>query len=674
MKKMNHAGKNGIMPCIFCSAMIFQHLADNMTQIAEDPIQHKAADPSKSVLLSASAGSGKTKSLVDRYLALLSSGKIEIDQSVAITFTEKAAAEMKQRVMSALAEAARKSSASGPGAEQMFKKIVRGRQDLRISTIHSFCMNLLKRYPLEAGLPPDFGVLDSRDQAAKVQRAVLDTIEEADNAPDLFDPIRRYPVAALESGLLFLLSRRGRLKRLEIDAGGPEKLIREVRAGLAIDAAEAEAAALINSRMWRLIFQEMDRILRTQGDNYLDSGGPANRALAEATDAEAAYKASEALLPVYFTTEGGPRKTPKISKKAFMGTSKDRAAYETSYLQAQELLVQMRNAYLRAQAAREAVSFIRLHLQAEELYRKSKLREGLLDFDDLEIYAYKLLKNPAALDILYWLDRKIIHFLVDEFQDTNDIQWAIMEKLTEEIFSGQGAEKPMLPTLFVVGDEKQSIYRFRDANYQLIRSVREKMNTRLQDTARELLTLSANFRSTPEVIETVNQVFSKLWGDEYVLSEPERRGHKGSAQLIELLPRTSDDKSAGLTEAELLAREISALIKSGTIVYERTLNMNPPPSPFSKGGNNEIPPLTKGGEGGLRNEAGAGWQERPAGYGDCAILIQSRTKLKEYEAALQKEDIPYRVVGGIGFYEEDEVQAIMNILFFLWNQRDWLAL
>ena len=71
-------------------------------------------------------------------------------------------------------------------------------------------------------------------------------------------------------------------------------------------------------------------------------------------------------------------------------------------------------------------------------------------------------------DILYWLDRKILHFLVDEFQDTSDIQWAILNKLTEEIFAGQGADKRMPPTLFVVGDEKQSIYRFREANYRLI--------------------------------------------------------------------------------------------------------------------------------------------------------------------------------------------------------------
>ena len=163
-----------------------------------------------------------------------------------------------------------------------------------------------------------------------------------------------------------------------------------------------------------------------------------------------------------------------------------------------------------------------------------------MDFDDLEIYAYRLLQSLESPDILYWLDRKILHFLVDEFQDTSDIQWAILKKLTEEIFSGQGADKPMPPTLFVVGDEKQSIYRFREANYRLIHNIREKMEKNIPAEAREILTLDKNFRSTPEVIETVNRVFGALWGEAYQPSEVERKQHQGSVRLIEVLTGTPD--------------------------------------------------------------------------------------------------------------------------------------
>ncbi|HEX9859759.1 MAG TPA: 3'-5' exonuclease, partial [Nitrospirota bacterium] len=351
--------------------------------------------------------------------------------------------------------------------------------------------------------------------------------------------------------------------------------------------------------------------------------------------------------PVYFTAEGAARKSPYISKKAYTG--KNRVEYEKAYPDLQELLGRFRGLHARVQAGQEAASLLRLYLRSEEKYQDSKLREGLLDFDDLEIYAYHLLKSQESPDILYWLDRKVLHFLVDEFQDTSDIQWAVLNKLTEEIFSGQGADKRMPPTLFVVGDEKQSIYRFREANYRLIEQIRNKMERNLPADAREILTLDANFRSTPEVIETVNSVFAGLWEERYQRSETDRKDHSGQARLIEIFPASSEEKSSGPAEAEVLARSIKSLVGDGTMVYEK--------SPDSR-----VP-----GDGG-------GWTERKAGYHDCAVLIQSRTRLKEYEAALQSEGVPYRVVGGIGFYEEDEIQAVMNLLFFLWNRDDKLSL
>src|SRR5512139_259620 len=160
----------------------------------------KAADTDKSIHLSASAGSGKTRALKDRYLALLDvldNRGLNIDQAVAITFTDKAAAEIKDRVIHDLPEA-------------MLKKIIRGRQDLRISTIHSFCMNLLKRYPLEAGLPPDFGVLDARDQAYKIQEAIEDSLEEADRDPAVMVSLTPFTADELVESVEFLLSIRSR--------------------------------------------------------------------------------------------------------------------------------------------------------------------------------------------------------------------------------------------------------------------------------------------------------------------------------------------------------------------------------------------------------------------------------------------------------------------------------
>ena len=608
------------------------------TQTNDNEMDQKS-NTTKSIHLSASAGSGKTRALKDRYLALLDvldHRGLNIDQAVAITFTDKAAAEIKERVMRDLPEA-------------MLKKIIRGRQDLRISTIHSFCMNLLKRYPLEAGLPPDFGVLDARDQAYKIQKAIEDALEESDRDPEIMSPLRDFTTDALIETTGFLLSIRSRLKRMEIDTGGPEGLLRAVRTGMGVDHAASELKAFVTSADWRALLQQMERILRSQGDHYKASMGKEHLMLSEVKDVDSAFRASGPLVSIYFTNEGNPRKNPSITKKAFIG--KNRVDYEKTFFNIQEKLGQFRALHARMRAGREAVSLLRLFQRAEKKYQNSKLREGLLDFDDLEIYAYRLLQGMESPDILYWLDRKILHFLVDEFQDTSDIQWAILNKLTEELFAGQGADKRMAPTLFVVGDEKQSIYRFREANYRLIENVKQKMVKNLPPETREILTLDKNFRSTPEVIETVNRVFATLWGEAYKPSDVERKDHKGSVRLIELTP-SSGEEASGPTEAKVLAREIKTLIASGTVVYEKPLD-----SRVGNVGTND-----------------GGWKERKAGYGDCAVLIQSRTKLKEYEAGLQAENIPYRVIGGIGFYEEDEVQALMNVLFFLWNRDDKLAL
>jgi len=626
-----------------------------MTINPKDRIMQRAADTGKSVHLSASAGSGKTRALKDRYLALidlLDRRGLNIDQAVAITFTDKAAAEIKERVMHDLPEA-------------MLKKIIRGSQDLRISTIHSFCMNLLKRYPLEAGLLPDFGILDSRDQAYKIQKAIEDALNESDRHAEIMTPLNSFTLNELIGIIEFLISIRSRLKRMEIDSEGPDGFIQSIAHGMKIQDAEVEICKLLSDEEWRSSFERMEKLLKLGGSSYADGLGNEHLKLSKMQNPASAFKVAGALFPLYYTLDGMFRKSPKINSRSF--TAKDtRQEFNTLFFSIQGLLDRLKNTYARIRSGIEAISLIKLYLRAEELYREAKLREGLLDFDDLEIFAYRLLKGSDSPDILYWLDRKILHFLVDEFQDTSDIQWAILKKLTEEIFSGTGADKSMPPTLFVVGDEKQSIYRFREANYRLIHTVREKMEAYVLPASRETLTLDKNFRSTPEVIEAVNRVFSGLWSDQYIPAEVERKKHHGSAQLIELLPGTATDSGSQPTEAEILAAEIKFMIQNRTMVYERSSDSDH----LRRTKKRDKVPIQPD----LFSSVGERWHERPAEYGDCAILIQSRTKLKAYEAALQAQAIPYRVVGGIGFYDEEEIQALINILFFLWNRDDDLAL
>lgn len=415
-------------------------------------VHQQACDVQKSVHLSASAGSGKTRALKDRYLALLDALNrqgLSVDQAVAITFTDKAAAEIKERVLKDL-------------PEPMLRKIIRGRQDLRISTIHSFCMSLLKRYPLEAGLPPDFGVIDARDRAYLIQKAVEDALDAASRDSKLMAPLSGATADELTALVEYLLSLRSRLTRLEIDAGGPEALIRALLDEARFTTTARETAALLENAGWRSMFRSMEAILRGQGASYDVQKGPQHALLAAAPDRNAAFQAARSLASVYFTRKNEPRKKPPLSRAGFRQREKSAyPAYEELFFRIQQELGGFLAACRQLQAVSEAVSLLRIEQLADERYRDAKLQAGLLDFDDLEIYAYRLLQSKESPEILYWLDRRILHVLVDEFQDTSDIQWAVVNKLTEETFSGMGAEKGMPPTLFVVGDEKQSIYRFR---------------------------------------------------------------------------------------------------------------------------------------------------------------------------------------------------------------------
>ena len=586
-------------------------------------------DIARFIHLSASAGSGKTRALTKRYVALLEELTVRglnIDQAVAITFTDKAAAEIKERVLKVL-------------PEDLLKKIIRGRQDLRISTIHSFCMNLLKRYPLEAGLPPDFGILDERDKTHKVRQAVEAALEDLDRDRTVMEPLRELSTNDLVGLVEFLLTLRTRLKRLEIDAGGPARLLGALRRGMELDRADSELKALLAGHEWKTVFRRVGDLVRELGLDPAENRVDEHCALGETCEADAAYRAAGALLNLYRTQAGTPRKNPWIPKGKRPAKAYD--SYKEAYAAAQTLFFRFRDLSERVRAGSGSESLIRLYLRAEEHYLDLKLAEGLLDFDDLEIFAYRLLKGQESPDILYWLDRKVLHYLVDEFQDTSDIQWAVLDRLTEEIFSGQGASKPMQPSLFVVGDKKQSIYRFREANYRLIDDVRQAMEA-LPKGSQEIRTLDRNYRSVPEVIGAVNTVFSALWQQEYQTLKAARRSHHGTVTLIEVLPPAGPHD---LTEAAVLASEIRRLVESGTPIQLK-----------------------------VKDKDEGTWEPRQAGYNDCAILIQSRTRLKEYEASLLAEGVPFRVVGGIGFYEEDEVQAVISVLFYLWNHDDRMAL
>jgi ATP-dependent helicase/nuclease subunit A len=287
---------------------------------------------------------------------------------------------------------------------------------------------------------------------------------------------------------------------------------------------------------------------------------------------------------------------------------------------------------------------LEIYFRCLKKYKDKKRELHVIDFNDMEFLAYTAItSNPEWLNILYAFDEHTDHILVDEFQDTNSIQWRIIDKLTEEWRSGLGAKRARgkIPTIFLVGDEKQSIYMFRGANVSVFQKVKDRFHEWFGKEA-VFLESGENFRSLPVIIHFSNTLFGNLmkgspekpWRTKYSPFSATRKG----AGLIELLLLDYDNytRQTRDKEALLIAKKI------GSIVGEKEI--------FSD------------------------FTEAKCRFGDIAILMRSRTHLSSFESALMKENIPYIVEGGIGFYDEPEVALLRELLSFFVDPYDDFSL
>jgi len=624
--------------------------------------QIQAARPDRSVLLSASAGSGKTHVLVQRMVHLLAAG-VGPDRLAAITFTEKAAAQMKDRLYGALSKAAWDRAGAddilglGPGdmpypltktPEDIFALLTARPDALQISTVHAFCLKLLRQFPVEAGLPADFSVMDDSEIPIRREQAVDGCIESLrdDGLEGELETLldAGLSLKAVKALLTLALDRRGQLSRIAADRGGYDKFIGRLDESLGISSKEKAAEEIISGGVLARKAATLSSLLKEYGlggDGYTD-----------ALDLFAGIKgiaglpgAFGALIRFIYTKEHefkartpvslkSVKDTFKVLDPSIKGKARDEKAeglkdrHDALFIEFREGLHGLAALYDDAGASRALIAFLKVCRNAEEAYAGLNHRDGLVDYDDLEIHAYRLLTGPDADRVLRRVESKVLHYLVDEFQDTGATQWGILERLNSETFAGQGAEGLMSPTLFAVGDKKQSIYRFRKADYRLMDTLRKKMEERIEPGRLAFPELAENFRSAPEIVRVVNDTFGRLWEGSYRNSRPFRESEGGSVTL-RVLP-VGD-------EAGALADEVQASL--GLAVWDKGRGVF-----------------------------------RPADYGDMAILLRSRSGLMAYEEALRSRGIGYKVTGGVGFFYQPEVQAVMGILGFLEDPADMLSL
>jgi ATP-dependent helicase/nuclease subunit A len=582
------------------------------------PAKEKLFRLERNTAVSAGAGSGKTAALVELYLRLLAGETslerpLEVEEIVAITFTEKAATEMRERVRRGIEERKK-----GTGGE--WERLLRDLSSASISTFHSFCSRILRENPAEAGVDPCFTVLDEYSSRTELREAIDGVIEEAlDEASE--------PLLGLLR--LFPLSGRGRGKGI---VDHLEELCRRL-AGAGMTAAdlsssaetlhrEGEALHVDGLRELAALAAEVRRILSGKEKVFHRSLAPFPSLL----DPER----------LHHDHPGAPATAAFLARCLAGNWGNEKPVKDA--LQAALEKLQLGLFQLRS---REAVAALTDFAgRGEAAYARRKGGRGALDYDDLMLRTRDLLRRNAAVRDEY--RRRFPVVMVDEFQDTNPLQKELLSLLC-------GPDQ----RLFVVGDPKQSIYLFRGADVEVFVRTRDE----IASSGGDLLYFQESFRSRPAVIDFVNSFFAEVMtgGEAFDVPyeagdvlEPQRPAD-GGPPAVELLSGDPDAKGA--------AKRTDEARRTG----ERILRLASGKDPV------RVYDLRRDGE-------SAEFVPRPPRFGDMAILFRRFSNLKVFERELRLHGIPYYVVRGRGFYRCREILDILNFLRYLEYGRNLVAL
>jgi ATP-dependent helicase/nuclease subunit A len=580
------------------------------------------------------AGSGKTERLARRYIELLQAGSPP-ERILTITFTEKAAAEMKERIFRILRK-------EDPALLRRLKSRV---LKLRISTIHSFCFNLVQRFASELGLEPDLQALAApEDLWFNTEYDLLMQIAEAKGHELNLPGSVSYPLT--DSGLSPAPPENSDYSRLlELVTAG--KMSGWNRLSGSFRDFFEQRTSIERAQVRPMDFERLAEIAQSLRTDPLGPQQIPNYAelFPERFDSASLLNARKNLSRVegtFLTTTHTPRKRPPTS-----GSRLSAIGYQEWCTAMHEYWIQVQSAASHEEFRLMFDLFQRVFL-AE--YDRRKQQQGLVDFADMERLAYRLLtQSDEWSNILLAFDEHTDHILVDEFQDTSYLQWGIIEKLTEEWRSGEGRRSEMKtrPTIFIVGDDKQSIYLFRNAHAEVFTQAEQELKEWLGPKQFLSETVETNYRSLSRIIDFTNHVFSRLmnpaetepaWCTRYSPFRRERKNNNpGKVELL-----LASDAVTNAAER----RELEA-----GLIADRILSLHGQPVTYD---DNEQPV--------------------PCDWKHVTILLRNRTHLQAYEQALARRRIPYLVQHGTGFYAEPETLLLKALLSVLVDPYDDLAL
>lgn len=634
--------------------------------------QEKAVtDSSSAIAVTAGAGSGKTLSLVGRYLHLLEQG-YPIRSILAITFTEKAAREMRSRIRDSLSRVAAdvaqdKNSSLRHSSGQAFIIPPSSFDSARIGTIHSLCAELLRAHPAEAGLDPQFEVLEEGLSAALQAEAIESALAWAASDEQSVVLFGVFKENELREILKSLLSRR-----LDVSAESASADFHELRQGLRSVPPNPprRAANLIeqfsNSLSYHLVthldsptwIDALSTLASIKSSSPEDKLELARQSVLAAWNEIQKPRAAQKWDDVLINLTALRKATSTQGKKDNWGDIESVRA-------AMKALRDIYDDHLKFLAEKSRFALdeqLAAHLPAvhclldKTLLEYQHLKEDRLDFDDLEGLAAQLL--TAHPEVREQIQSELRAVLVDEFQDTNDRQRQIVYALTgfnpKELTakSAKNAKEEQEKTLsdlsvlggsinqvdlFIVGDSKQSIYKFRGADVSVFRQVQSD----IKKSSGELIDLDLTFRAHAALLKQLNALLAPILGETddparpYAVPFAPLKAYRQKPERENIQPPFVE-LHLGLGENADEGRAASAQALAHRL-HE------------------------------LHQTEGFAW-------GDMALLFRSSTAFEAYETALEKADIPFITVAGRGFYDRPEIRDLLNILAAIADPTDDLAL
>ncbi len=633
--------------------------------------QRQAADPRASTWLSANAGSGKTRVLTDRVARLLLAG-VDPANILCLTYTKAAAAEMQTRLFRRLGGWAMKEDGklseelrslglteglepvNLQEARRLFAQALETPGGLKIQTIHAFCASLLRRFPLEAGVSPQFREMDERAQALLCAEVAEELSLDPRTSP-LVDAVARHLSSeAFEAMLGELIAKRDAFHP------GPAEADLKALLGLPDDACEESLLSCIESAERRQLLRDVAALCNGGGTTDQKAARVLERLCAQ-TRFELDHLGE---LEGVFLYGDGAKAGPFTAKIG---------AFPTKALRAKsaDLVERLETLMRDVEAARDLRLCLGAHARNRDLhafaaafveaYERKKLARGLLDFDDLIARARALLTDPGVAQwVLYRLDGGIDHILVDEAQDTSPGQWAVIERLADEFAAGEGREPGRHRTIFVVGDRKQSIFSFQGADAEGFDRMQQHFGERLGRIGQALQTeqLEYSFRSSEAVLRVVDATFQDH--DGLGAAAPHHLAfHAGMPGRVDLWPPvpklekvkeerpwtdpvdSTDPRDASVLLAEKVADAVRDMLEHGSLPVE----------------------------------VDGRWMRRPVNAGDIMILVQRRSRLfGSIIRELKKRQLDVAGADRLKLRAELAVRDVEAVLRFLALPEDCLSL